>query len=281
MSRRAFQVPVSGGHLGGWVEGSGPPVLLLHGGPGMSASYMYGLVAELASGYEVALYQQRGLPPSMEDGPFSVATHIDDVKAVMDALNWGKAYLVGHSWGGHLALHVAATLPQRLIGLLAIDPAGGVGDGGMGIYEATLTERVPPANRARLEELDRLDKKGELTPADAQEGFALMWPGYFADPNAAPPALGIHEISLPAMSGGFESMAENLPTLEKALSGIAVPAGFVAAEAGPMPVEVASQATADRMPNAWVEVIPNAGHFVWLEAPGAVRKALDRLVRSS
>jgi pimeloyl-ACP methyl ester carboxylesterase len=46
-----------------------------------------------------------------------------------------------------------------------------------------------------------------------------------------------------------------------------------------MPV-AASTDTADLIPGAWVDIVDGAGHFVWVEAPGAVRTALRRLTRS-
>jgi pimeloyl-ACP methyl ester carboxylesterase len=55
-----LRVKVSGGELGGWVTGDGPPVLLIHGGPGLSYEVMEGLADEVGGGYTVASYQQRG-----------------------------------------------------------------------------------------------------------------------------------------------------------------------------------------------------------------------------
>ena len=63
-------------------------------------------------------------------------------------------------------------------------------------------------------------------------------------------------------------------------SALAGPVGFVLGAESPIPPDQAGGATADRIPSAWVEIIPDAGHFIWLERPGAVRAALDRLVRS-
>ncbi len=45
--RGSFMAAVSEGTLGGWVSGEGRPVLLLHGGPGLSFSYLGGLAPEL------------------------------------------------------------------------------------------------------------------------------------------------------------------------------------------------------------------------------------------
>src|SRR5688500_18198530 len=106
-----FLVTVDDVTLGGTVEGEGDPVLLLHGGPGLGFEYLEPVVEELRGSFRVASYQQRGLAPSSTDGPFTVADQVADVRRVLDALGWQQAVVVGHSWGGHLALHVAHDLP--------------------------------------------------------------------------------------------------------------------------------------------------------------------------
>ena len=71
---------VAGGSLGGWVRGDGPPVLLLHGGPGLSYEYLDALADEIGDGYRIAAYQQRGLAPSTAEGPFDIATAVADAR---------------------------------------------------------------------------------------------------------------------------------------------------------------------------------------------------------
>ena len=98
-ARTPFTVEVASGRLGGWVVGDGVPVLLLHGGPGLSFDYLDELASELGDGFQVAGYQQRGLEPSTLEGPFTIAQAIDDALAVLEFLNWSRALIVGHSWG--------------------------------------------------------------------------------------------------------------------------------------------------------------------------------------
>ena len=99
-------------------------------------------------------YQQRGLEPSAAEGPYSVALDVADARRVLDALGWRQAYVVGHSWGGHLALHVAVAMPERLLGVLAVDPLGSVGDGRWPEFDEEILRRTPESVRERAREID-------------------------------------------------------------------------------------------------------------------------------
>jgi pimeloyl-ACP methyl ester carboxylesterase len=278
MRGNAFTAEVDGGQLSGWVDGSGARVLLLHGGPGLSYEYLDDLATEIGAGYQVAAFQQRGIAPSMLEGPYDVDTHLADVAVVLDALGWSTAYVVGHSWGGHLALHVAVSMPDRLDGVLCLDPLGGVGDGGEALFGAEMLARCPEDVRKRAEELDERALAGEGTEAEGIEGLRLVWPAYFADWDAAPP-MPDYSLSVPAYAEAFESLKERLPGLEGSLPTISVPLGIVMGAKSPMPTEEVGVATAARIPGAWVEVIADAGHFPWIEQPGCVRAALSRLAQ--
>lgn len=278
MAREAFEAAVDGGVLAGWVEGEGPPVLLLHGGPGLSYDVMDGLDRELLPGYRVAAFQQRGLAPSTTDGPFTVPQAVVDVTAVLDHLGWAQALVVGHSWGGHLVLHCAVAVPLRLLGGLAVDPLGGVGDGGNELFEAELMRRAPAEVRARADELDHRAQNGEGTEEDALEGLRLLWPGYFADPGSAPPWPPAIRLSVEAYGGLYPDLFTRLPGLEESLPGITVPLGVLVGLDSPIPPD-AGRDTAARVPGAWVQEVAGAGHFPWVESPGCVRAAVDRLAR--
>jgi pimeloyl-ACP methyl ester carboxylesterase len=271
-----FLVTVDGVALGGSVEGAGDPVLLLHGGPGMGVEYLEPLVEELRGSFRVAAHQQRGLAPSATDGPFTVADHVADVRRVLDVLEWQQAVVVGHSWGGHLALHVAHDLGDRVRAALCVDPMGGVGDGGLAAFASELEARTPAPDWQRADELDDRALRGEATDEEAQESLRLVWPAYYAHPESAPPMPHVR-LSNDAYAETMASATEQLPQLEAALPNIRVPVGFVAGAGSPIPTSTSSD-TAERIPGAWVTVVEGAGHFVWHERPGAVLEAVQRLV---
>ncbi|MFL6155583.1 MAG: alpha/beta fold hydrolase [Marmoricola sp.] len=269
MTRASF---TTSSGLVGWTTGSGPRVLALHGGPGLAFGYLDPVVDELAGRYEVATFQQRGLAPSVEDGAFTIAEALADVEAVLDTLGWDKAWLVGHSWGGHLAFHAAVALPERFDGVLAVDPLGGFGDGGAAGFITELLGRAPEADRARAVELG---EKETTTPEEDREAMRLVWPSYFAVPADAPP---MPEIATSAVANTrlWGDLVELLPGLEAALPTISLPLGVLVGAGSPMPASTGT-GTAARVPGAWSHVVPGAGHFLWHEAPGAVLAATDRL----
>jgi pimeloyl-ACP methyl ester carboxylesterase len=276
MERVPFTITTSTGDLVGWAAGEGASVLAIHGGPGLEYSYLDPAVVELADRYRVATFQQRGLAPSTARGEFTVAEAVADIVAVLDGLGWDTAYLMGHSWGGHLVLHAAAAVPDRLRGVLSVDPLGAVGDGGAASFGAELVGRIPEGHRERALALMEKDDAGLSTPEEDNEALSLVWPSYFADPAAAPPFPTV-AYSQEANRGLWGDVVVRLPELEAALPSITVPVGVLVGERSPIPTTAGTDSAA-RIPEAWAHVEPGAGHFVWHEAPGCVLAAMDRLV---
>jgi pimeloyl-ACP methyl ester carboxylesterase len=271
---REFAADVPGGVITASRSGSGAPVLILHGGPGLS-DYTAPLAAELDDAFDVIRLQQRGLAPSTTSGPFDVDRHVADAIAVLDAAGADRAYVIGHSWGGHLAMHLAARHQDRLLGLVAVDPLGAVPDGGEGDLGRILAERIPPGQAARAAELDERAMAGEGTVHDALEGLAIVWPGYFSSPRKAPPMPPL-DLSLECYAGTFASVHRHFEqqTLERGLPSLTIPAVFVLGAASPIPPGH-GVASAALIPGARYVIEDDCGHFIWLERPGSVRRALQ------
>ncbi len=252
-------------------------MLILHGGPGLS-DYTASLTAELDDAFCVIRFQQRGLEPSTTSGPFDIEQHVADAIAVLDAAGADRAYVIGHSWGGHLAMHLAARHQDRLLGLVVVDPLGAVPDGGESDLGRILTERMSPERAARAQELEERSQSGEATIDDALEGLALIWPGYFAAPDKAPPIPPLR-LSPECYAGTFESIHSHFEhkTLERLLPALTIPAVFALGAASPIPPEH-GVASAALVPGARYVIEDDCGHFLWLERPGAVRRALDSIL---
>jgi proline iminopeptidase len=260
------------GPIAGHVSGSGAALLLLHGGPALS-DYMDMLDPEV-EGWRAVRYQQRSLSPSAVSGPFTVERHVADAVAVLDTLGIGRAVALGHSWGGFLALQLALAVPDRIAGLVIVDPLGAVGDGGVAEMGQHLAGRMSASAAAQFGKVAARLAGPDATDADALESLSLLWPGYFADPAAAPPFPARMRTSLEGYRETFASVAEHLAGgFGEQLRLLKAPAVFLLGEQSPMPLTQGQQ-TAALLPEAEVVVAPAAGHLPWVEQPGCVEAAL-------
>jgi len=115
-----------------WYEvrgtGTGTPLLIANGGPGMDHSYLHCSDAwdRLAAGRKVIYYDQRGNGRSgaIDDRvPCGVAEQIADLEALRAHLGLERFDLLGHSWGGYLVMAYAARHPERIAHLIIADSA--------------------------------------------------------------------------------------------------------------------------------------------------------------
>ena len=109
--------------------GSGPPVILLHGGLGHSGNWGYQVPALVKSGYRAVLIDSRGHGRSTRDErPYSYELMASDVLAVIDALHLEQAAIVGWSDGACSALILARKAPERVARVFFfgcnMDPSG-------------------------------------------------------------------------------------------------------------------------------------------------------------
>jgi pimeloyl-ACP methyl ester carboxylesterase len=254
VTEQPFEISVADGVLLGHRGADGRPALLLHGGPALS-DYTQPLADELDGLFSTIRYTQRGTPPSTVGPPFTVESHLADALAVLDFFQLEQAWAVGHSWGGHLALHLAVAYPERLSGIICVNPLG-ASDEVFEEFEENLRRGLPEAEIRVVDDIDARWEEGITTPADRAEWWRIMWPQYFSDPETAPP--------MPHMEMGGEcstdtnaSIAEHFKagTLEKGLPGVRLPALVVHGELDPLPLRTAAEA-AQLIPGAALEVLP-------------------------
>ena len=270
-----FRIETPAGTIAGRREGSGPPALVLHGGPGLS-DYTEGLAAELDDRFETFRYQQRGLEPTTVGAPYSVEAHVEDALAVLDGLGLDRVVVVGHSWGGHLAMHLVVAAPERISAAVIVDPLGAVPDGGEQELEENIMARLPANLARRVEALERRIAAGDGSEADVDESNRIIWPYYFARPGSAPPMPDLR-MNLRTFVDTSASVREHFEreTLTRGLPGVRCPLLFVHGSESPIPWR-RSEESARLAPNATLEIVDRCGHFLWIEAPGSVRAAVRR-----
>jgi proline-specific peptidase len=108
--------------VGGLPAASGKlPVLVLHGGPGFPHDYLHDVAGLAEGGRPVVFYDQLGCGRSDHpDDPalWVIDTFVDELANLRDQLGLGRIHLLGHSWGGWLALEYTLGRPPGLTSLV-------------------------------------------------------------------------------------------------------------------------------------------------------------------
>ncbi len=105
------------------VEGSGEPVFLVHGG--VLADYLSLVRGEptLTKQYRMISFSRRGFGGSTHHtGAFSIPEQASDCRKLMHHLSIERAHIVGHSYGGGIAMQLAVDSPERIRSLSLMEP---------------------------------------------------------------------------------------------------------------------------------------------------------------
>lgn len=236
--------------------GTGPTVLLLHSTVCDRRMWDPQWPALVAAGLRVVRCDFRGYGETpAASGPFSDA---DDIGALLDELGADRAALVGSSYGGRVALEVAARTPERVTALALL--CAGLPDQGEGPELTEYDERET-----------ELVEKGDL--AGAAELNARTWLGPEADPQTH---AFVREMQLHAFEvqlAGEREHGEHYGDRDfdpAALSAVTAPA-LVLSGAHDLP-EFRATATrlAALLPRAAGRELPWAGHLPGLERPAEI-----------
>ncbi|WP_326834397.1 alpha/beta hydrolase [Amycolatopsis rhabdoformis] len=247
---------INGTELAVEVEGTGPAVLLVHGLGGTGNFYQVQADA-LASSHQVIRVDSAGAGRSGLREGISVASHADDLAAVLDELGVAAAAVVGHSMGTLVVRDFAARYRDRvsalaLLGAVAEPPEAGrkAQHDRAAVLRAQGTAAVAPGVVANaLSEATRRDKPEvaafvrELVMRQDAEGYARNCEALAGatDPGPVDPAL-----PLLLVTGADDKVGP--PAVSEALS---------VAHGG-----------------ATVEVLPGVGHWTALEAAAEVSALL-------
>ncbi|HEY0385471.1 MAG TPA: alpha/beta hydrolase, partial [Pyrinomonadaceae bacterium] len=117
------KIEVNGSTLHYQQAGTGTEALVLvHGLTSNLAFWPTLLIAGLAARYRIILVDLRGhgysgMPPT----GYTTGSMAQDIKELLDSLDIGSAHLLGHSYGGAVALNLAILYPERVISLILAD----------------------------------------------------------------------------------------------------------------------------------------------------------------
>ena len=225
------------------VHGTGPAVILLHGGLGNAGNWGKQVPALVATGRTVVVIDSRGHGRSTRDAkPFGYGRMAGDVLAVMDHGGIEKASLVGWSDGACTALILADRHPERVSGVFFfacnMDPTG------------TLEFRATPVVD-RCFHRHRLDYEALSATPDAFDTF-------------------VADVSL---------MMQREPNYSAAdLAAIQVPVAIVLGAHDEFIHPEHAAYLADTIPGATLTILPEVSHFAPLQRPALFNDAVLRFL---
>lgn len=249
--------------------GSGDPIVVLHGGPGFDHRQFLPYIWELASRHKVILYDQRGT--GLSSGPIdadsiSLDTFIDDLEGIREAFGIEKMNLLGHSWGGILAMNYGLRHQDRLKSLI--------------VCSATASEDAFEVMRTTYE-ADRLPEDGELireiyTSDEFQNGdpqaierfWRVFFKPYFADQSlVAGLDLQFTENTIKNGETVARYILESIAgfDLHEDLRAIRVPTLIIHGDSDPMPVEYAERIHRN-IEGSELVITKDSGHWLFVDA---------------
>ncbi len=245
-------------------EGEGLPLIVHHGGPGLDQTVIAPHLNPLAQHVQLICYDHRGsgrsAAPQGPD-PYNIDRFVGDLDALAKTLDARPFALLGHSFGGIVALHFALAHPELLTHLILVcTPAS-----------HDFIQQGEDALPSRLEQgaLTEMRSLQDSKPSDyvMRRGLELLAPIYFHDPAR------VSELRLDSVQFGPESQAvwDSLEgfDLRPRLSEIEVPTLVIAGDSDLSVTPERARETANALANSKLLVINNSGHYPFIEQPEA------------
>jgi pimeloyl-ACP methyl ester carboxylesterase len=269
---------IGGRRVHAHVQGRGPAVILLHGASGNVRDFTFDLVGRLAPRYRVIAFDRPGLGHSEAlhdrgESPWEQAVHLD---AAAEALGVGRAVVVGHSFGGAVAMAWAMARPARAAAVVSLAGATNPWAGGLGPWYAIAASRLGGATVVPL--------LAALAPrARAEEFLAAIF-----RPQPVPAGYAAHiGIDLALRPEQIRANARQVHVLKAHLQAMAarygdlrLPVEILHGDADRIvPLAVHGARLAAQVPGARLTVLPGVGHMPHHADPRATLAVIDRAAR--
>ena len=245
--------------------GGGPPVVVLHGGPGAHHDYLLPGFDALADGRELIYYDQRGGGRSAvsRDVPVGWTEQVADLEALRAEWGLERLTIAGYSWGGLLALLYALEFPRSgSSGWRWSPPLPPGARRGRSSSSGSASGTSPPSSRRARRALRESGLRERDPEAYQRRSSSSPWRPTSTIPRCARDltpfrVTGRTQQEVWASLGDFDLRAR-LPTLR------GIPSLVLHGESDPIPLE-ASRAIAALI-GADLHPLPRCGHVPYVEA---------------
>jgi proline iminopeptidase len=255
--------------------GSGPAVLMIHGGPGYDHTYFRPDFDRLASRHELIYYDQRlsgrsGRPP-IETFTIEQAAH--DAAGLLDQLRIRHAIVIGHSYGGFVAQELALSHPERVSGLVLLDTTPGQ----LGRADAGDADQGAPPPQEFLDLLASVPESDAEYATIAEQTRPFFFHRVTGD--QVEPIFADTIYSADALIRSMDVLG-TWSAVDR-LRGVRAPTLLVVGRHDVACSVSQSERIARLIPTAVLEIVEDAGHFPWVEEPdhffGILDAWIDRL----
>ena len=280
-------VDVPGGSLFTRTIGTGPVIVVVHGGPGtLDHTYLLASMDGLADIGRLVYYDQRGHGRSLGDlDPRDVTPERfgADLEAVCDAVGEGAVTLLGHSWGALLALRFALRHPGRVARMVLMNaaPVSRRDHQDFVAYRRERAGRLVDENRKLLATAAYADGDPDLEVDLFRRVFSI---GIVRPMDVARLHLRFSRENVARgriIAQRFEETLYSQPfDLLPELADLNVPTLVLHGDHDFVPVSIAHHIAA-ALPRARLAVLPACGHFAYLEASEAVHAEVAAFIRDA
>jgi proline iminopeptidase len=247
------------------------PIIVLHGGPGaLDHTYLLPQMLDLATDRQVTFYDQRGSGKSLgfnlDPQTINITNFVQDLEALRKNLGYEQFTLLGHSWGGVLALNYAISYPQNIstLVLLASAPHN---TQGFQIFLKEYDKRLAPLTPEITKITNSTDFK-KLEPAALSAYYRLIFSKYFYNPD------DVAKLSLSFNAESYKSGMSVTQILQKNylakfdlsndLPKLKVPVLMIHGANDIVPLATA-KATNDLLPDSKLVILQECDHFPYIE----------------
>lgn len=266
------------------TAGSGEPVIIIHGGPVLDHSYLFPHFKPLMDEYRLIFYDQRLSGRSSADADsidIRLSTFIEDIESLRAKLNLEKVHILGHSWGGLLAMKYAIKYPSHIKKLMLINsmaPTSELWKKEEAILAASSTE----ADSLQRQEIIQSELFNENPPQAIEKLLELSFKKQFYNPEKA----DLLDLYVPedymARSRLFSYLMVDISSydLRNELQKMTVPTLIVYGSAEPA-ADISGPVLNRLIPNSSYTIIEKSGHFPFIEQPEKFRQTIISFLNDS
>ncbi|MFK7845712.1 MAG: alpha/beta fold hydrolase [Rhodothermales bacterium] len=249
--------------------GSGEPIVFVHGGPGLEHSYFLPHVAEMAKKNTLVFYDQRanGRSEIGDTTAFTMDQFVEDLDAVRQHIKADKIHLLGHSWGGLIAMRYALKHQDKLHSLILMNTNAA----SAAVQQAAgqrLQARITPADQEAQAALFQTEAFQKREPAALNEFFRLSFKSSFFDPEKTNELSFYFDEQFSEKSAALGRLRADstLPfyDLHDNLGSMQTPTLIIHTTHDPLTLDDISLID-HAIPNSKLVVIENSGHFPFIE----------------